>query len=110
MSNSYLARKDIPLTNEHMFVLAMLRDEEIALVVIRRTRDRQWENGGPAVIIEPTNVMDLADTDDAVLTYGRFTVERAGGMVTVRIDDKIAGKASAESFRSGVDAFLNKIA
>lgn len=110
MNHSYLARRDIPLTNEHMLVLAMLRDEEIALAVIRRTADRQWENGGPAVIIEPTNVMDLADTDDAVLTYGRFTVERRGGMVTVRIDDRIAGKASAESFRAGVDAFLNKIA
>lgn len=110
MSQSYIARKDIPLTNEHSLVLALLRDEEIALVVIRRTPDRQWENAGPAVIIEPTNVMDLADTDDAVLTYGRFMIERRGGMVAVRIDDKIAGKASSDSFRSAVDSFLNKIA
>ena len=110
MSSSYLARRDIPLTNEHMLVLAMLRDEEIALVVIRRTKDRQWENAGPTIIIEPTHVMDLADSDDAVLTYGRVTVERDGGMVTVRIDGKIAGKASTDAFRSGVDAFLNKIA
>ena len=110
MSHSYVARKDIPLTNEHALVLALLRDEEIALIVIRRTPDRHWAKAAPAVIIEPTNVMDIGDTDEAVLTYGRYTIERSGGMVKVRIDDKLAGKASTESFRSAVDAFLNKIA
>lgn len=110
MSQSYTVRKDIPLTAGHTLVLALTRDEEIALALIRRNASGAWENAGPAVIIEPTQVMDMVDDDDAVLTFGRITIERKEGMVVVRVDGKLGGKASAEALRAGAEGFLKKIA
>lgn len=110
MSRSYTVRKDVPLTNEHVLVLALMPDEEIALVVIRRAADGRWVNGAPIILIEPANVMDMVDEEDALLTFGPITIERTGGMVVVRIDGKLGGKASAQAMRSAAESFLKKIA